>query len=226
MDNDRPAAVARQPVLRVGITGHRPNKLAGADTDLLQQRITLLLDRLADLAGRGRDAGTALRFTTALAAGADSLAADAAISSGYDLDLVLPFPQETYIRSQEFNQAELETFQRLWTHAPDTTTRTELDVTADTGDASAYVAVAQAILERSDVLLGVWNGQDGDGAGGTAEVLADAIAHGHIVVWLELDGSFRLWNPDIERWQVVAFDRSGDAGARQFDRRIQALFDR
>lgn len=243
MDKDSQATIAQQPILRVGVTGHRPNKLAGADTDRLQMRIGVLLDRLADLAKKisvgkisagigdgpsspGRDGATGRRFTTALAAGADCLAADAAIAGGYDLDLVLPFPRETYIRSQGFSPAELRTFLRLWTHAPETTTRMELDAGHDSGGASAYVALAHAILERSDVLLGVWNGQKGDGPGGTAEVLADAMARGHVVVWLDLDGSFRLWDPDGKRWQALDFDNPGDPGAMHLDKRIQALFDR
>jgi len=63
-------------------------------------------------------------------------------------------------------------------------------------------------------------------AGGTAEVPADAIAHGHLVVWLELDGSFPLWDRDTKGWQSPEFDNPGYAGAWQFDERIQALFDR
>lgn len=236
MDNDQRAPDAQTHILRVGVTGHRPNKLADTSTAMLQRRTRLLLDCLADQVRQAQashdmpdgapppvhDRPPGLRFTTALAAGADSFAADAAIDSGFDLDFVLPFPQETYIRSQSFSPPELETFLRLWEHAADGTTRMELDVTNNTDDASAYVAVAHRILERTNILLAVWNGQKGDGPGGTAEVMALAMARGHLVIWLDLDGTFHLWDPDADHWQRLDFDSPGDAGVVQLRKRVQA----
>ncbi|MFG6158068.1 hypothetical protein ACGTNG_04625 [Halomonas sp. 1390] len=218
--------------LRVGVTGHRPNKLAEADTDLLQQRAGAVLGCLAEVARRiqaeSDAAGAAapfatgvaphLRFATAIAAGADSFTADAAIVAGYDLNIVLPFPHAAYVAAQDFTRNERTTFNRLWAHAPERTTRTELDVANRPGDDEAYRAAGRLVLAHSDVLLAVWDGEAAAGTGGTAEIVAEAQQLGLVVVWLALDGALRLWttepgttDPAGEgHWRELEIEETGD----------------
>jgi len=244
MDFNQSPFLAPRLTLRVGVTGHRPNKLKDADLGLLHRQAKTVLTFLAGQAQHLQDendkAETAsfqsgvspvLRFATALAAGADSFTADAAIESGYDLNLILPFPEQTYKDSQGFSDTELRTFDRLMNHDPAITSRTELDVTANKSDPGAYVAAGRLILAHCDILLAVWDGQEGDGAGGTAEILAEAQQRGLIVVWLSTNGSLQLWspsesdqNPGNAGWFPVDLDRQDDPGTRELGKQVVARF--
>lgn len=235
--------------LRVGVTGHRPNKLAGADLDDLHRRARAVLGCLRQVCRRlqaARDLSEVesppataahrpqLRFATAIAAGADSLAADAAIAEGYDLDLILPFLRDAYIASQHFTFEERGNFERLWAHAPERTTRTELDIQERLRDGEAYRDAGLLMLARSDVLLAIWDGARAAGMGGTAEIVAEAQRRGLVVVWLALDGSLRLWTPVPEAtdaggrgyWQELQIDAECDPRANLLAARVHDLLAR
>ncbi|MGC9371247.1 MAG: hypothetical protein ACP5DX_17060 [Paracoccaceae bacterium] len=172
-----------------------------------------------------------LRFATSIAAGADSFAADAALANGYDLNLVLPFPHDSYVASQEFTPADRETFDRLWSYAPERTTRTELDVATRPGDDAAFPAAGRLVLAHSDVLLAVWDGEPAAGAGGTAEIIAEAQRHGLIVVWLALDGTLRIWTTEPNatdpagegRWLELELYAKPDPCSNFLAQRVQGL---
>ena len=50
----------------------------------------------------------------------------------------------------------------------------------------AYAAVGAAVLEHSDLLLAIWDGEEARGRGGTAEVV-QAAAYRMPVVWIHPD---------------------------------------
>ncbi len=201
--------------LRVAITGHRPNRLQDADPALLYQRTREVLASLAMLTERLQDANDlkapeapyasgvrpALRFTTALAAGADTIAATAAADLGFALNLILPFPRETYILKQHWTPEQVAAFDRLWQHDPDSTARLELVPGAADPDEGAYRAAGQLMLAHCDILLAIWDGGPAAGIGGTAEVVGEALRAGIPVVRIAPDGTRFLSAPfalDIE----------------------------
>lgn len=90
--------------LRVGVVGHRPNRLDQADLPLLGQRLHEVLDLVGTMVrkfqhshpGLYADTPAALRAVTSLAEGADRLFADQALALGYALCCPLPFDQAGY----------------------------------------------------------------------------------------------------------------------------------
>lgn len=164
--------------LTVGVTGHRPNRLADADPELLRDRVRSVLGFLHGL--RPEEAPPTLM--TGLAEGADRIAAQEAMELGFRVDAVLPFVRADY--EKDFaGPASLEEFGRLLARSGEVH---ELPGTRRTPEAqdAAYVAVGRFILDRTDVLLAVWDGRRGRGRGGTTQVLLEALQRATPVVWI------------------------------------------
>ena len=124
-----------------------------------------------------------LRLISALAEGADRLAAREAIRLGAELDVVLPFPREDY--EKDFPDAvadfrELLSMARVFT----------LDGFRDGGAAQteSYEAAGRFVVGNCDLLLAVWDGARARGRGGTAEIVSYAIRVGVPVWWIDANG--------------------------------------
>jgi len=205
MDYGSSPYFAPRLTLRVGVTGHRTGKLEGHDSGRIARKAAEALGFIrrsvealaAENDALGADAPyqvgvpPSLRMVTALAAGADSIVAEAAIGEGYDLNIVLPYPAQTY--RQDFSPAELVRFDLLWAHDAPATTRTELDMSGKPGDPEAYRAAGHLMLAHVDVLIAVWDGAPAAGAGGTEEILAEACRRGLTVITISPEGEMALW---------------------------------
>lgn len=161
------------PILRVGVTGHRwQEEPAG-----LRAR----LERVMGLLGDGR----AVRLTSALAEGADRLVAQVALEQGVDLVAVLPFPRDHYESDFE-STGSLQAFRDLLDRASEV-----VELAAPEADrAAGYAAAGRAILDRSDVLLAIWDGLPARGVGGTAGVVAEARERRIPVLWIAAESPF------------------------------------
>ncbi len=192
-------------LVRIGVTGHRLNKLAGANTQRLHRLLLDVLETISELTslqsstqcfrsqvGEGESFHTSRgqRLTTAIAEGADRIAAWAAIERGYALDIVLPFPAAVYAR--DFAGDSLAEYQRLLAHPAVASVR-ELAAERSEDDGPAYLAAGLAMLDRIDVLIAVWDGQPGAGVGGVAEIVQAAVARGVRLLWIDLRGELRIW---------------------------------
>ena len=146
----------------LGVTGHRAlgsaeGPVGAALHDCLEAYRRRYADRLVAL--------------SAIAVGADSLFAEAAISLGIRLSVVLPF--EGY--AEDFaDGAEREGFETLLAAADRTHT---LSYTGRSNE--AYAAVGRWIVDHSDRLIAVWDGQPARGPGGTGDVVDYALERGH-----------------------------------------------
>lgn len=126
-----------------------------------------------DLEARQRTHGDHLVALSAIAAGADSLFAEAAISLGIPLDVVLPF--EGY--DEDFEEGrERERFQALLAAARRTRT-----LPYEGRSTEAYAAVGRWVVRHSDHLVAVWDGMPARGHGGTGDIVAYARGRGHPV---------------------------------------------
>jgi len=172
-------------VLCVGITGHRAEALGEEAAASLPSRISSVLAAIGESAGtlfeRERrifsSAPPALNFVSAIAEGADQIAAEAALSLGWELQAILPFRRADY-RASLADHGSREGFDQLLTRA----TRV-LELPGDEpGDVEAYVMAGRATVAHCDVLIAVWDGKPPRGRGGTAEVVQMAIARGRPVV--------------------------------------------
>jgi hypothetical protein len=90
--------------VRVGVTGHRLNRLTQADEPLLRMKIREVLERVRQTAQEVLAAADSpyapglavLRVISPLAEGADRIAAQEAVELGFELQCPLPFDRDEY----------------------------------------------------------------------------------------------------------------------------------
>jgi hypothetical protein len=104
---------------------------------------------------------------------------------GTRLVAVLPLPRYDYMADFESVDSKAEFFRLLdradqVVEMPERLSREE-----------AYAAAGDEILERSDVLLAIWDGQGAQGEGGTGEVVARARARHMPIAWVHAGNRVR-----------------------------------
>lgn len=190
MSHGRPAETPLKPslALRVGVIGHRLNKLPeSAHIDLVAtlERILLEIDGSAQAAGQAVDPavvqGPRVTMTclSSLAEGSDRFGVHAALQAGYRLEGILPFPRDIF--EADFSEApSRQEFKELLSKAD-----CVFEMDGDAGHRNrAYDAAARLLLNRSDILLAVWDGESAAGQGGTGNTVALAVAQGIPVIHL------------------------------------------
>ena len=163
--------------MRIGVTGHRPAGLTGADPSTLRARVheVFAAARAAEVAGAGH-----LEVISPLAEGADRLVAGEAIAAGLPLVCPLPFDRDSYA-------ADFKTVgSRAEYHALLAAAARVVELAGSRASPeAAYAAVGVWMLEHSDVLLAIWDGAAPRGEGGTGHVVRDALARHIPVVWVQ-----------------------------------------
>ena len=167
---------------RIGVTGHRPPGLEAADLPLLRRKIRTCLEFVRRELTQSGASRTDLIIVSPLAEGADRVVAEEGLLLGYALHALLPFPREQYL--QDFPTAESRrAFERLLAAATGVVElagrRRQAPVETD-----AYVAVGRRLVAESDLLLAVWDGQEASGAGGTGQVVLDAVHQHLLTIWI------------------------------------------
>ena len=161
----------------VGVTGHRPNRLKDADQNALRASARSVLTALAEAAP-----GEAHRVVSPLAEGSDRILAEEAAALGWELYSPLPFPRADYEKDFKTAASKRE-FDELLSQAARVH---ELDGKRDTrsGRDSAYTAVGRVVLDVSEILVAIWDGQEEHGEGGTAQVVREARERGMPAIWI------------------------------------------
>jgi hypothetical protein len=171
---------------RLGVVGHRPNRLAGADLALLEQRLGEIASHVKQKVaafGQG-DGGYAagaprLRALSPLAEGVDRVFADAVLAQGFELCCVMPFAEAELRKDFEPPRAleagSLQRFEALLARARQETVLTRFELDGDRGDeAAAYAACTSVVVHQSDLLIAVWDGERQGLRGGVETGLEEA----------------------------------------------------
>lgn len=138
--------------MRIGITGHQ--RLKGR-TGWVEVRA-----RLDEVLGQVAEPLIGL---TSLAIGADQMFAEAVLARGGSIEAIIPFEgYELKFVEGEARQA----YRRLLRLASKVET-----LERRRSDEEAYYAAGRRIVERSDRMIAVWDGQPAAGLGGTADVV-------------------------------------------------------
>ncbi|MFE7624039.1 hypothetical protein [Streptomyces sp. NPDC057509] len=152
----------------IAVTGHM---------DLTEESVPLVREALVALLGRYVEQG--LTGVSCIAKGADALFAEAVLSLGGQLIVVVP--------SQDYREAKVKPdyvaeFDRLHQAAAEVTVMPYAEANRE-----AYEAANSELLRRAGRLVAVWDGQPGNGRGGTADTVAEARTIGLPVevVWPE-----------------------------------------
>jgi hypothetical protein len=206
-------------VLRVGVTGHRPSdKRPEPDVQKLRAAAQRIFQQIADtFAGVAATyaqvfacadtppAKGGLRVISALAAGADQWLADEALKLGYELQAPLPLPREEYRKDfagDAASEAEYDRLLAMATAVLELDGKVHLDAQGHRHvDPASYEAVGFAVLDQSDLLIAVWDGQR-QRPGGTGQVVHEAVRRGIPVIWIRWAeaGHWDLMSPS---WQLV-----------------------
>lgn len=189
--------------LTLGVTGHRQARLGDADVARLRQAVDEIFSAVqhaaSQVSARHREAFSSpvpqLRLISPLADGADTISAEAALAAGWRLDVALPFPRDDY--AHDFTDcAARERYGALLERATSV-----FELVGDREESEvAYEAVGKVLLDQTDILLALWDGNTGRGRGGTSRVVADAV-HRHIpVVHIDTTGV----HPPMLLWSGLA----------------------
>jgi hypothetical protein len=168
-------------VIQIGVTGHRLNRISPEMAAILPEKCAQALAaiRRAWRAEGGGAEPARLRVISALAEGADRMVALAGLKMGADLECPLPFHAEEYKQDFE-SEASKQEFAALLGRAS-----AVFDAGGERSAAeAAYELAGQIVVEQSDVLIAIWDGEDSRGRGGTGQMVNEALELGVPVVWL------------------------------------------
>jgi hypothetical protein len=183
-------AATRPIVVNIGVTGHRAGVLTAPLVRTLRPVVYTVFRELREATLRLQESEAEfcsltearLRLHTPLATGADQIAAICARSSGYFVRAVLPFEPTEY-RKDFADGEELEGFEQALAAAD--------EIFALPGDRSdlqgAYVLVGESLVGTADVVIAIWDGEQGRGPGGTAHVVELALQNSVPVIHIDID---------------------------------------
>jgi hypothetical protein len=176
-----------QRSLILGAVGHRMDRLTTEDIDRIETRVAGVFDRLCQAHSLPGDDAPCLRVVTSLAEGSDRVVARLAAERGLLATAYLPSSPERF--EQDFaDDASVEEFRRLL-RAAESVVVAALDAPRH---GNGYEAASDAIVEQADILLAIWNGRPGRGAGGTAHAVKRASDRGIPLIWIESQSPYRI----------------------------------
>jgi hypothetical protein len=183
--------MTRQPTkphlsLRVGITGHRPNKLSRAELPRIERQLREVYAAIEAIVAKaaGKNAQPyRIHLVSGFAEGADQIAT-AVCPTDWIVEAVLPFPKDEYLKDFERSAAGdgRDVREEFLASLARATVVTELPSSADPRD-RAYLLCGRFMLQQIDMLIAVWDGEP-PRPGGTGEIVKDAVDGGTPVVWL------------------------------------------
>jgi hypothetical protein len=163
------------PTLVIGVVGHRPNAFGQADGPRLRDQVRSILRLVCRL-------GTGVSLISPLAEGADRLVAHEALAIGLPLRCLLPFARDVY--PEDFTtQESIDDYLDLLERAHSVCELPGVHGTDEERDA-AYAALSDELLDRINLLLAIWDGDEARGIGGTANTVYAAVDRQMPVIWI------------------------------------------
>ena len=189
--------------LVIGVSGHR-DPHPGAVPQLSRQVDAFL----ADLKRRLPD--TELRIMTGMAQGADLLVARAACKAGWKVDAVLPLPLERYV--EDFDADSVAALRALLADPAVTCTVLSAPAGADqsakhgAGRDVFYANLTQALTDKCNLLVALWDGKVSKLAGGTADTVLRYLGsrthagHDQPAIEFQAASAEAAWGPHFVYW--------------------------
>jgi len=162
-------------ILNVGIIGHRPgDRLKPAEFERVEGEITHLLNHFKrsmknikkDHANIFNQDDPVINIITAMASGADQIGAKAALKKSMPFQAVLPFFREEYAADFITKNALIQ-YENLLAEAQ---VIIELPGIAE-DKPLAYETAGHFIIDKSDILITIWDREKSGGRGGTTEMI-------------------------------------------------------
>jgi hypothetical protein len=183
---------------RVGVVGHRPDRLEKADLvrlgDVIRQILLTIQEQVSAFAKANKALFTpeapVLRAISPLAEGADRIFGEQAIDLHWNLCCVMPFHQEEFekdfLPGTALEPDSLARFHALLDKAGELKGSTSFQINGSRDhEAAAYGFCGRVVLNQSDILIAVWDGERPGKLGGTTETLDAARRQGIPVIWID-----------------------------------------
>jgi hypothetical protein len=212
--------------VRVGVAGHRPDKLIAASSGAIEQQLKKVFAAIDAAANELLAVGDGcyasdppiVRLVSGFAEGSDRLALSAC-PANWQIGAILPFPRARYINTLIENGAGAELTKSLL-HAAlkKAQTVTELSLAREDGSADAhdrnetrhlikgYAEAGSFFLRQIDVLVVIWNGKP-PGVAGTGAIARHALDGDIPVVWIATDEN----HSRVRKNQRIANDKLASA---------------
>jgi len=156
--------------LVIGITGHRWVK----ESQELLNAIDKVLEKITQVYSY-----RSLKLISPLAEGADRIVARRILSlPDANLVALLPFPMQDYLEDFATPESERE-FRELYQRADQV-----IELPGSQVRDEAYVALGKILLDHSNILIAIWDGEPANGRGGTAEIVLEARGRGLPLAWI------------------------------------------
>jgi hypothetical protein len=162
--------ICQPSIIRIAVTGHR---LINIDEQLIDS-IRQVLNNI-----RKHHSGANFYLYSALAEGSDQLIASIA-QEFQDIKLMvpLPLPVEKYLIDFD-SQTGKDNFHKLLQSASEI-----IQITARTDGQSVYQHLGDFLVEQSNYVVAVWNGEYSSKDGGTGDVVKNALSANKPVYWI------------------------------------------
>ena len=177
--------------VRVGVIGHCPEHISGeelaASARVLQEVLSLIRECARHWAKEhidlcGRDTAT-VRVISCMAEGVDRVAARLAMAKDFELQAVLPFSRAECEKDFASDKSAAE-FREILENK-NCTSVIELDGGRSPSLCSAsYEAAGRTLLQQSDLVVAIWNGDKALGPGGTSQIAIEAAQQRIPVIWI------------------------------------------
>ena len=185
----------------IGVTGHRFLK------NLTQ--IRSIVDQVIEDIKEAHP-GTSLTLLSPLAEGADRLVARQVLAQDRArLIATMPMRIVDYMSDFETQESKRE-FNELSNQASEI-----IELPGHSNRDKAYAAVGRYILDRSDLLIALWDGQKSEGVGGTGDIVALARERGMPLAWIRVmrsDTSERSGISDDGHLEKLRYENFSDEG--------------
>jgi hypothetical protein len=161
--------------LRIGITGHRELEDPASLVPVINDAIRQIKELVAG------SQGVVLTAVSALAEGSDRLVVELILAEpGSRLEVTLPLSEADYIKDFEDVDSKkqfktlLKRASKRW-RVPSAGSREE-----------AYELAGRDVVDRSDAMIALWDGEPARGRGGTAAIVAYARECGVPLIWVKV----------------------------------------
>jgi hypothetical protein len=204
--------------VRVGITGHRPNKFFGPVVKTIEEQLAWVFKGVEEAATDIWKANAAFyaaeipqfRLISNFAEGADQLAV-LAYPDGWLIEAILPFPKDEYVKdfSESATDDTLDAQKDFLTLLQKASSVTQLPSRSLGSRNRGYLDAGSYLLRQVDVLVAVWDGMPPQ-PGGTGALVREAHQGGIPVIWLS------TLNKQVPRL-ITGFDETGAPSASDAD---------
>jgi hypothetical protein len=195
--------------VRIGVTGHRPNKLADEVVPRTRAQLRDTFAAIERAAAEIHAENTTfyaahpplIRLLSGFAEGADQFAVEES-PSGWQIGAILPFPREEYLEDFTHSPRDgSDTRPQLLASLAKAASVTELPRRQPGARDQGYAEAGAFMLRQIDLLIAVWDGFP-PRRGGTGAVARQACAEGIPVIWIST-------REDRHPLLIAGFDEQG-----------------